>query len=48
MKELYDQEIIVVTRGDFSHFLFNKWLHGAGNGSLFNGLGYTGGARLHW
>ena len=43
IKEQPDQEIIVVTHGDFSHFLVNKWLYGAGCGSLFNGLGYTAG-----
>ena len=43
IKEQPDQEIIVVTHGNFSHFLVNKWLYGAGCGSLFNGLGYTEG-----
>jgi broad specificity phosphatase PhoE len=43
IKEQLDQEVIVVTHGDFSHFLVNKWLYGAGCGSLFNGLGYAKG-----
>lgn len=32
------EEVIVVTHGDFSHFLVNRWLYGQGCGSLFNGL----------
>jgi broad specificity phosphatase PhoE len=33
-----DREIIVMTHGDFSHFLVNRWLYGPGCGTLFNGL----------
>lgn len=33
-----DEEIVIVTHGDFCHFLVNRWLFGAGCGTLFNGL----------
>ena len=41
-----DDEIIVVTHGDFSHFLVNRWLYGPGCGSLFNGLAHGTGIPM--
>jgi broad specificity phosphatase PhoE len=40
------EEIIVVTHGDFSHFLVNRWLYGPGCGTLFNGLQHACGTPL--
>ena len=37
-EQTFSKEIIVVTYLNFSHFLVNRWLHGPGCGSLFNGL----------
>lgn len=34
--QLWDNEIIIVTHGDFSHYLVNYFLYGPGCGSLFN------------
>ena len=41
-----DEEIIVTTHGDFSHFLVNRWLYGAGCGTLFNCLGHAMGIPM--
>ena len=41
-----DQEIIVMTHADFSHFLVNRWLYGVGCGTLFNSLGHAAGTPM--
>ena len=41
-----DQEIVVVTHGDFSHFLVNRWLFGPGCGTIFNGLQHAKGVPV--
>jgi len=40
------EEIIVVTHGDFSHFLVNRWLYGPGCGTLFNGFPHAWGTPM--
>jgi broad specificity phosphatase PhoE len=46
IKEQSDQEIIVMTHGDFSHFLVNRWLYGVGCGTLFNNLRHAAGIPM--
>jgi len=40
------KEVVVVTHGDFSHFLVNRWLYGPGCGSLFDGLKHAAGLPM--
>lgn len=35
-----------MTPGSFSHFLVNRWLHGPGSGTLFDGLGNASGTPM--
>src|SRR5271154_856073 len=40
------EEVIVMTHGDFSHFLVNRWLYGPGCGTLFDGLQHACGTPM--
>jgi len=46
IKQHGPEEVIVMTHGDFSHFLVNRWLYGQGCGSLFNGLNHAAGSPM--
>jgi Histidine phosphatase superfamily (branch 1) len=46
IKQCGSEEIIVMTHGDFSHFLVNEWLYGPGCGTLFNGLKQAAGLPM--
>jgi broad specificity phosphatase PhoE len=46
IRRQWDNEIIIVTHGDFSHHLVNQYLYGPGCGSLFNPLNNAEGVSM--